>query len=109
AAPSSTDVLDRVDDLLAAHPVATTPDAELRAARFAAGLAFTHFPAGRGGLGTDPALNRAVERRFLAAGAADWADRNVIGLGMAAPTLMAHGTDEQLDLLEPLFVGEEIW
>jgi alkylation response protein AidB-like acyl-CoA dehydrogenase len=35
---------------------------------------------------------------------------NVIGLGMAAPTILAHGTQEQkLRWLRPLWTGENIW
>jgi alkylation response protein AidB-like acyl-CoA dehydrogenase len=35
---------------------------------------------------------------------------NVIGLGMAAPTILAHGTEEQKRRwLRPLWIGENIW
>lgn len=35
---------------------------------------------------------------------------NVVGLGMAAPTILLHGTEDQKrDLLPPLFAGDEIW
>ena len=35
---------------------------------------------------------------------------NVIGLGMAAPTILHHGTDDQKSrLLPPLFSADEIW
>ena len=100
-----------VDDagaLLAAHPVAE--DRELRGARFDAGLAFVHFDAGHGGRGGDISEHADVEEVFSAAGAADWSARNVIGLGMAAPTIHAHGTEAQKQRhLRPLFTGEEIW
>ena len=99
----------RVDEVLAAHPVRGTADRELRAARFDAGLAFVHFAEGLGGMGVDRSLQREVDDRFLSEGAEDWSDRNVIGLGMAAPTLYVHGTQEQRDLIRPLFVGDEIW
>jgi alkylation response protein AidB-like acyl-CoA dehydrogenase len=102
-------VLEKVDAFLGAHPIESTPDAQLRGARFDAGLAFVQFDTGSGGLGADASLNREVEQRFLDAGAADWSDRNVIGLGMAAPTLHRHGTGEQRSLLRPLFVGTHIW
>jgi len=36
--------------------------------------------------------------------------RNPIGYGMGAPTLVAHGSDEQRSrYLRPLFTGQEIW
>jgi len=36
--------------------------------------------------------------------------RNIIGMGMGAPTVVAHGTEEQKDRwLRPLFTCEEIW
>ena len=96
--------------LLVAHPVAETPDRELRAARFDAGLAFVHFDAGYGGRGGDVTEQGEVEHVFREAGAADWSARNVIGLGMAAPTIHMHGTvDQKKRFLRPLFVGEEIW
>ncbi|HEY8546959.1 MAG TPA: acyl-CoA dehydrogenase family protein, partial [Acidimicrobiales bacterium] len=98
-----------VETLLAEHPVATTPDVELRGARFDAGLAFVHFPPGLGGRGLDRTVDALVEQAFLAAGAADWSERNVVGFGMAAPTLEAHGTPEQQALLRPLFTGEHVW
>ncbi|MBO0873840.1 MAG: acyl-CoA dehydrogenase family protein, partial [Pseudonocardia sp.] len=99
-----------VADFLAEHPVEHTPDRELRAARFDAGLAFVHFDVGFGGLGLDSSLQPLVDRLFANAGCEDWMARNVIGLGMAAQTVHAHGTDEQRRrLLRPLFTGEEIW
>jgi alkylation response protein AidB-like acyl-CoA dehydrogenase len=101
---------DDARELLAAHPVASTPDRELRAARFDAGLAFVHFDTGFGGRGADVSEQADVEDVFATAGAADWSARNVIGLGMAAPTIHAHGTDEQKRrFLRPLFTGDEIW
>jgi alkylation response protein AidB-like acyl-CoA dehydrogenase len=99
-----------VKDFLAEHPVESTPDRELRPARFDAGLAFVHFDKGFGGLGLDSSLSPLVEQLFLDAGCPDWMGRNVIGLGMAAQTVHTHGTDEQrAKYLKPLFTGEEIW
>jgi alkylation response protein AidB-like acyl-CoA dehydrogenase len=56
-------------------------------------------------------LQGAVDAEFAAAGAPDIEpDRNGIGLGMAAPTILAHGTDEQKQRwLKPLWTGREIW
>ena len=35
---------------------------------------------------------------------------NVIGLGMAGPTILAHGTDEQKDrYLKPILTAEDVW
>ena len=69
-----------------------------------------HFARGHGGRGLDPSLQPAVEERFTRAGAADHTARNVIGLGMALPTIDAHGTAEQkARFLRPCFSGEEIW
>ncbi|HEY4006743.1 MAG TPA: acyl-CoA dehydrogenase family protein [Pseudonocardia sp.] len=99
-----------VEDFLAEHPVHSTPDLDLRAARFDAGLAFVAFDKGFGGLGLDSSLHPLVEQLFLDAGCEDWMARNVIGLGMAAQTVHTHGTDEQrAKYLKPLFTGEEIW
>ncbi len=101
----------RVEDLLAAYDPATTDRLAFLDARWAAGLAWVHRPEGRGGLGLPPSLQQVVDARLAAAGAPDNAPRrNGIGLGMAAPTILAHGTAEQQErLLQPLWTGREIW
>jgi len=97
-------------EFLRRFPVADTPDHELRAARFDEGLAFVHFEQGFGGLGLPASAQAQVESVFTTAGAASWDARNVIGLGMAAPTIHAHGTAQQKRrYLKPLFTGAEIW
>ncbi len=80
-------------------------------ARFDAGLAWVHFPVGCGGLGADRSLQHVVETALAQAGAPpNDPRRNPIGLGMAAPTILRHGTDEQRhQYLRPLWTGEEIW
>nr|WP_237418338.1 acyl-CoA dehydrogenase family protein [Actinomadura rayongensis] len=101
----------RVRDFLAVHdPAATAPRDFLRA-RFDAGLAWVHYPPGLGGLGAPRALQAGVDRLFAAAGApGNQPERNAIGLGMAAPTILAFGTDAQKErFLRPLWTGEEIW
>ncbi len=103
-----------ITEFLAAHPVPDPADVEadraFREARFDAGLALVAFPAGHGGQGLPSSLQPLVERRFLAAGAADHSLRNVIGLGMAMATINAHGTEEQKQrYLRPCFSGEEIY
>jgi alkylation response protein AidB-like acyl-CoA dehydrogenase len=52
-----------------------------------------------------------VARRFEEAGAPDnRSGTNGIGLGMAAPTILAFGTEEQKQrFLKPLWTGREIW
>jgi alkylation response protein AidB-like acyl-CoA dehydrogenase len=102
---------EQITTFLAEHDHLTTDRIEFLRARFDAGLAWVHFPVGRGGLGLTPGLQPDVDARFAEAGAPDNHPRiNVIGLGMAAPTLMAYGTEEQLDtFLRPLWTGEQIW
>ena len=79
-------------------------------ARFDLGLAWVWFPQGLGGLGVDPRLQLKVDDRLDAAGAPDPKRVNLLGVGMGAPVLLAHGTPEQQHRwLRPLFIGEEIW
>jgi alkylation response protein AidB-like acyl-CoA dehydrogenase len=108
----------RADDLraqlrafLAAHDPATTDRLEFVRARFDAGLAWVHYPAGLGGQGLPRTLQKVVDAEFAAAGApTNRPERNGIGLGMAAPTILAFGTEEQQRRwLRPLWTGEEIW
>jgi alkylation response protein AidB-like acyl-CoA dehydrogenase len=102
--------LDRVDQLLAEHDPATTPAQEFLGAQFDAGLAWVHFPEGRGGLDIEPSAQRAVNERLRAAKAPEAYWHNPIGHGMGAPTVLAHGSDAQRDrYLRPLFTGEEVW
>lgn len=104
-------VSEKVATFLAEHDPVTTDRIEFLRARFDAGLAWVHFPVGRGGLGLPRGLQPLVDAGFAEADAPDNHPRiNVIGLGMAAPTLMAYGTAEQLDTyLRPLWTGEQIW
>jgi len=80
-------------------------------ARFDAGLAWVHYPEGLGGLGLSRSLQQLVDAEFAAAGSpGNDAERNAIGLGMAAPTILAYGTDEQQKRwLRELWTGREIW
>jgi Acyl-CoA dehydrogenases len=100
-----------VERFLAEHDPATTDRLEFLRARYDAGLAWVWFPEGHGGLGLPAARQSEVDAAFAAAGAPDNAPRrNVIGLGMAAPTILAFGTEEQKRrFLRPLWTGEEIW
>ncbi|HEX3979986.1 MAG TPA: acyl-CoA dehydrogenase family protein, partial [Acidimicrobiales bacterium] len=51
-----------------------------------------------------------VQSRLASAGAPIAGIKNPIGYGMCAPTIVAHGTDQQkARYLRPLFSNEEIW
>ncbi|HUC35828.1 MAG TPA: acyl-CoA dehydrogenase family protein [Acidimicrobiales bacterium] len=103
-------LLSLVDELLAGHDPANTEAHEFLGARFDAGLAWVWFPEGYGGLGLAPALQAPVEQALRKAGAPNMAERNVIGYGMGAPTVLTHGSEElKHRLLRPLFTAEEIW
>ncbi|WP_030418543.1 acyl-CoA dehydrogenase family protein [Streptomyces sp. SCSIO 75703] len=105
------DLRRRTAALLAAHPPGTTGRPEFLRARFDAGLAWVHFPEGLGGLGAPRALQAVADAELAAAGAPDNDPRRIgIGLGMAAPTILRHGTEEQKRrFLRPLWTGEEVW
>lgn len=107
----STNVADAVAELLDAHDPATTDRLDFLRAQFDAGLAWVHYPEGLGGRGLDRELQVTVDRLLAEAGApTNEPHRNIIGLGMAAPTILRFGTDEQkMRWLRPLWTGEEIW
>ncbi|MFF7656281.1 acyl-CoA dehydrogenase family protein [Streptomyces sp. NPDC007983] len=101
----------RTRELLDAHPPATTDRLDFLRARFDAGLAWVHYPVGLGGLDAPRSLQAVVDAELEAAGAPDNDPRRIgIGLGMAAPTILGFGTEEQRQrLLRPLWTGEEVW
>ena len=101
----------QVRDFLAGHDPSALPRLEFLRARFDAGLAWVHYPAGLGGQGLSRSLQAAVDAEFAAAGAPDNNPARIgIGLGMAAPTILAFGTQEQKQRwLRPLWTGEEVW
>jgi alkylation response protein AidB-like acyl-CoA dehydrogenase len=111
--PTAVELRERVRQLLAEHDPHRDPDARLDflRARFDAGLAWVHYPVGLGGLGAPRELQSVVDAELAEAGAPDNDPRRIgIGLGMAAPTILAHGTDEQRQrYLRPLWTGEEVW
>ncbi|MFC4122555.1 acyl-CoA dehydrogenase family protein [Nonomuraea zeae] len=82
---------------------------EFLRARFDAGLAWVWFPEGLGGLGASRELQQVVERELAGTPQINGGVQG-IGLGMAAPTILAFGTEEQKRrFLRPLWTGEEIW
>jgi alkylation response protein AidB-like acyl-CoA dehydrogenase len=102
---------ERVRAFLAEHDPHEMPKQDFLNARFDAGLAWVHYPEGLGGLGLSRSLQQIVDAEFAAAGSpGNNAERNAIGLGMAAPTILAYGTDEQRQRwLRELWTGREIW
>jgi len=99
-----------VDQLLEELPPATTPAKEFLGEQFDRGLAWLHYPEGCGGLGLTPKDQQLAQARLAAGGAPVSGVKNPIGYGMVAPTIVAHGTDEQKQrYLRPLFTAEEIW
>jgi alkylation response protein AidB-like acyl-CoA dehydrogenase len=80
-------------------------------ARFDAGLAWVHFPVGLGGLDLPRHQQHVVDADLAAAGAPDNDPHRIgIGLGMAAPTILAFGSPEQRQrYLRPLWTGEQVW
>lgn len=99
-----------VDDLVSNYPPSATDASAFLGAQFDLGLAWVHFPKGEGGLGGSPIDQQRVLGRLAEAGAPSAEGRNVLGFGMVAPTIMAHGTREQKQrFLRPLFTGEEVW
>ena len=109
--PDAAELAGRVAEFLAGHDPDTTERLDFLRARFDAGLAWVHYPVGLGGLGAPLALQAAVDRAFAAAGAPTNDPRRIgIGLGMAAPTILRHGTPAQHErFLRPLWTGEEVW
>jgi alkylation response protein AidB-like acyl-CoA dehydrogenase len=108
---AAADLRSAVRSFCAEHDPAGTSRAAFLSARFDAGLAAVHYPVGHGGLGLPRALQRVVDEELASAGAPRLDERrNVIGLGMAAPTIIAFGNDEQKTWwLKPLWLGDEIW
>jgi alkylation response protein AidB-like acyl-CoA dehydrogenase len=103
-------VAERVDKLLAELDPATTDQVAFRGRQFDLGLAWVHFPEGRGGLGLPPALQRDVERRLHRAGAKAPGPRHFFGLALAGPTIVTNGDDAlQERLLRRTFTGEDAW
>jgi alkylation response protein AidB-like acyl-CoA dehydrogenase len=112
--PSATDeagLRTRVQRFLAEHDPSTMPRMDFLRARFDAGLAWIHFPAGLGGLDAPRVLQPVVDAALAEAGApTNQPERIGIGLGMAAPTILHAGTDAQRRrFLRPLWTGEEVW
>ncbi len=101
----------RVQRLLDEHDPATTEPRDFLGAQYDAGLAWVYLPLGFGGLDLPRTAQDRVNAKLAAAGApVGGTPKNYIGMGMAAPTIAAFGTDEQKrKFLRPLFTGEQIY
>ncbi|MGN9913465.1 acyl-CoA dehydrogenase family protein [Phytohabitans sp. LJ34] len=106
----SDELVRRVRAFLAEHDPATSERLPFLCARFDAGLAWVSFPVGLGGLDLPWDLQPLADAEFAAAGAPDVQPRIGIGLGMAAPTILRHGTKEQhRRWLRPLWIQRDVW
>lgn len=104
-----TAVDEALDALLAAHDPTQESYHEFRGHQFDAGLAWVQFPRGHGGLEVRPQLQRRVNRRLADAGAPAM-DTSQFFMALAAPTILAHGSEQQQRrFLRPMFTGEERW
>lgn len=104
-------VEERLTRLMDEFPPGVTDDMDFWGAQFDLGLAWVDFPQGMGGLSVNRAYRNRVHESLGKAGASFAnLNRNMIGYGMGAPTVVAHGTPEQQRrFLRPLFIAEEIW
>jgi alkylation response protein AidB-like acyl-CoA dehydrogenase len=106
----SANVDELVDQLLADMPPDQTPPKQFLGEQFDRGLAWVHWPKDCGGLDLTHKDQSRAQSRLIAGGAPASGVKNPIGYGMCAPTIVAHGTDEQKQrYLRPLFTSEEIW
>ncbi|MBA2610008.1 MAG: acyl-CoA dehydrogenase family protein [Actinobacteria bacterium] len=104
------DVVQATKQLLADFPPETTKPGDFWGAQYDAGLAWVHFPVGRGGLAASPKLQEKIDMALREAAAPINMGYNPIGVGMAAPTVLTHGSDELIDAtLRKNFTCEEVW
>ncbi|NIA24821.1 MAG: acyl-CoA dehydrogenase [Gammaproteobacteria bacterium] len=101
---------ERVAELLSGFDPDMDPK-EFWGRQYDLGLAWVHFKEGFGGLGVKPKYQSVVQDRLEAAGASvENRELNLLGIGMGAGVLAAHGTEEQQRRwLRPMFTTEEIW
>jgi len=103
-------IAERLDQLLAEADPKHTKQEELRGHQYDLGLAWVHFPEGRGGLGLPPTHQNQIDTRLRGAGAPAIGSRHFFGLAMAGPSLVTHGSEEIKDrLLRRTFTGENAW
>jgi alkylation response protein AidB-like acyl-CoA dehydrogenase len=104
------DVLAATQKLLADYPPRDTKPRDFWGAQFDAGLAWVHFPVGKGGLAAEPKLQERIDMALREANAPVNFGLNPIGVGMAGPTVLTHGSDELASrTLRSNFTCEEVW
>jgi alkylation response protein AidB-like acyl-CoA dehydrogenase len=109
--PDAASLVDeRISELLAKADPRSAPVEEFRGLQYDLGLAWVHFPEGRGGMGLAPSVQGQVDARLREAGAKAPDSRHFFGLTMAGPTVVSHGSDGLKDrLLRRMFTGEDSW
>ena len=103
-------VAEHLEQLLSGYDPAAEPQ-EFWGKQYDLGLAWVQFPQGFGGLGVSPRYQSGVNQAIEDAGAPTWnRDLNLLGIGMGAGVLAAHGTDEQkAKWLRPMFTTDDMW
>jgi alkylation response protein AidB-like acyl-CoA dehydrogenase len=100
----------RLDELLQTVDAARCAIVEFRGLQFDMGLAWVHFPEGRGGLNLPPHLQSRINARLRDAGAPSPESRHFFGLTMAGPTIVTNGSEAAKDrFLKRMFTGEDSW
>lgn len=103
-------VQQRLDELVARHHGRSCSRADYLGAQFDAGLAWVHFPEGHGGLGLSPRLQQTINERLASEGFESPYVMNPMGIGMAGPTIVVHGSEGQRKrYLRSCFTCEDIW
>ncbi len=102
---------ERTTALIEAVDPHATDQFTFRGAQFDAGLAMVHFPEGKGGLGLSRSKQPVIDE-VLREAKVPYHDLmvNPIGIGMGAPVVLNHGTEEMHHKhLKKIFTGEDIW
>jgi alkylation response protein AidB-like acyl-CoA dehydrogenase len=103
-------VAEKLDELLAGWDPAVDPK-EFWGRQYDLGLAWVQYAKGFGGLNVSPKYQSVVQRKIEAAGAPVWnREINLLGIGMGAGVISAHGTEaQQRRWLRPMFTTEDMW
>ena len=108
---SDEELKERVEILIEEVDPHGTDQFTFRGAQYDAGLAFVHFPEGKGGLGLSRGKQVIVDQ-ILREAKVPYHDLmvNPIGIGMGAPVILNHGTEDMHEKhLRKIFTGEDIW